>query len=104
MYGRRHPFLVMLTGDEAGGSGSLTDTGTMKPRQRRQPMPIAPSMVRTADGDKPRKCVTSSLTEQDALSCQPWGMRNRSRKPIRSHLRSLDKSLYELGNLSLFRY
>ena len=25
MYGRRHPFLVMLTGDEAGGSGSPQD-------------------------------------------------------------------------------
>lgn len=69
MYGRRHPFLVMLTGDEAGGSGSPQDE---------------PEQTTLADAEKATDTTDDAdaddVDDVDESDGEPWDKERALRK------------------------
>lgn len=69
MYGRRHPFLVMLTGDEAGGSGSPQDE---------------PEQTTNADAEKAADTTDDAdaddVDDVDESDGEPWDKERALRK------------------------
>ncbi len=74
MYGRRHPFLVMLTGDEAGGSGSPQE----EPEQATSTdAEKATDSADDADGDDTGADDVDDVDESDG---EPWDKERALRK------------------------